>query len=86
MKPKVTGPTDERIHSQNNKTVHPTQRLLPVKSDTLESSSSDDHNSDADTEPYDPDTLNEEKDAPRGAFKITVRGIKKGEKVSLQTL
>ena len=25
VKPKATGPTDERIHSQNNKTVHPTQ-------------------------------------------------------------
>ena len=80
VKPKVPGPTDERIHSQNNKTVHPTQRLLPVKSDTPETSSSDVHNSDVDTETYDPDPQEEETDAPKGAFKITVCGLKKAKK------
>ena len=30
-KPGASGPSDDRINSQNNKTVHLTQRLLPIK-------------------------------------------------------
>ena len=50
-KPGAAGPSDDRINSQNNKTVHPTQRLLPIKSDTPVTNSSDKDNSDAATEP-----------------------------------
>ena len=71
-KPGAAGPSDDRINSQNNKTVHPTQRLLPIKSDTPVTNSSDKDNSDAATEPYEPTDEDETPDAPKGAFKITV--------------
>ena len=79
-KPGASGPSDDRINSQNNKTVHPTQRLLPIKSDTPITSSTDKDNSDAATEPYEPTDEDEMPDAPKGAFKITVKSLKKTKK------
>ena len=79
-KPGAAGPSDNRINSQNNKTVHPTQRLLPIKSDIPVMSSSDKDISDAATELYDPDVEDEKPDAPKGAFKITVKSLKKTKK------
>ena len=79
-KPGASGPSDDRINSQNNKTVHPTQGLLPIKSDTPITSSSDKDNSDAATEPYEPTDEDEMPDAPKGAFKITVKSLKKTKK------
>ena len=81
-KPGVARPSNERLHSQNNKTVHPSQRLLPIKSDTPVTSSNDEENSEA-TELYTPDsdqeipTPSKEPKRPKGAFKITVKGLKK---------
>ena len=72
-KPGSAGPSEERISSQNNKTVHPKQQLLPIKSDTPVPSSSDKDNTDADTEIYEPDLEEETTDAPKGAFRITVK-------------
>ena len=79
-KPGTSGPSDDRINSQNNKTVHPTQRLLPMKSDTPIKSSSDKDSSDAATEPYEPTDEDETADAPKGTFKITVKSLKKPKK------
>ena len=79
-KPGASGPSDDRINSQNNKTVHPTQRLLPIKSDTPITSSSYKDNSDAATEPYEPTDEDETPDVPKGAFKITVQSLKKTKK------
>ena len=79
-KPGAAGPSDDRISSQNNKTVHPTQRLLPIKSDTPVMSSSDKDISNAATELYDPDVEDEKPDAPKGVFKITVKSLKKTKK------
>ena len=70
------------MHSQNNKTVHPVQRLLPIKSDTPVTSSSNEGDSEA-TEPYTPisdqelSTPTNGNRRPKGAFKITVKGLKK---------
>ena len=69
-KPGVSGPSEDRINSQNNKTVHPNQRPLSIKSDTPITSSSDKDNSDSATEPYEPTDKDEMPDAPKGAFKI----------------
>ena len=71
IKPNATGPTDDRINAQNSKTAYPMQRLLPIKSDTPISSSSDPNVSDTDTEPYVPNTLEKETTAPKGTFRIT---------------
>ena len=79
-KPGASGPSDDRINSQNNKTVHPTQRLLSIKLDTPITSLSDKDNSDAATEPYEPTDEDEMPDAPKGAFKITVKSLKKTKK------
>ena len=79
-KPGASGPSDDRINSQNNKTVHPTQRLLPIKSDTPITSLSDKDNSDAATEPYEQTDEDETPDAPKGAFKIMVKSLKKTKK------
>ena len=81
-KPGVAGPSNERIHSQNNKTVHPRQRLLPIKSDTPVTSSDDDADSEA-TELYTLDSDQETSTAVKGtkisksAFRITVKGLRK---------
>ena len=80
-KPGASGPSDDRIKSQNNKTVHPTQRLLPIKLDTPITSSTDKDNSDAATEPYEPTDEDEMPDAPKGAFKITVKSLKKTKNI-----
>ena len=79
-KPGATGPSDDRISSQNNKTVYPTQRLLPIKPDTPITSLSDKDNSDAATEPYEPDVKEEKTEAPKGAFQITVKSLKNTKK------
>ena len=79
-KPGASGPSDDRINSQVNKTIHPIQRLLPIKSDTLITSSSDKDDSDAATEPYEPTDEDEMADVPKGAFKITVKSLKKTKK------
>ena len=79
-KPGASGPSEDRINSQNNKTVQPTQRLLSIKSDTPITSSSDKDSSDAATEPYEPTDEDEMPDAPKGAFKITVKSLKKTKK------
>ena len=79
-KPGTDGPSEEQISSQNNKTVHPTQRILVLKSDTPVTSSSNSDNSDADTEIYDQEGKSENTTAPKGAFKITVRSLKKAMK------
>ena len=76
-KPGASGPSDDRINSQNNKTVHLTQKLLPIKSDTPITSLSDTGNSDAATEPYEPTDEDGMPDAPKGTFKITVKSLKK---------
>ena len=60
--------------------MHPTQWLLPAKSDTPTTSSSDKNDSEAATEIYDPDVQEEEEDAPKGAFRITVKHLKKVKK------
>ena len=80
IKPNATGPTDDRINSQNNKTMHPTQWLPPLKSDTLVASSSDSKESDADTEPYVPEIQDDVSEVPQGTFCITVRSLKKTKK------
>ena len=80
-KPGAAGPSDNRINSQNNKTVHLTQRLLPIKSDTPVTSTSDKDNSDAATEPYEPTDEDETPDAPKGAFKITVKSLKRTKNI-----
>ena len=79
-KPGVSGPSEDRINSRNNKTVHPTQRPLSIKSDTPITSSTDKDNSDAATEPYEPTDEDEMPDAPKGVFKITVKSLKKPKK------
>ena len=79
-KPEAAGPTSERVNSQINRTVHPSQRLLPIKSNTPVTSSADEENSDA-TELYTPESDQELSSTgtkkPKGAFKITVKGLKK---------
>ena len=79
-KPGAAGPSDDRISSQNNKTVHPTQRLLPIKPDTPITSSSDEDISDAATELYEPDDEEEKTEAPKGTFQITFKSLKKTKK------
>ena len=79
-KPGAAGPSNDRISSQNNKTVYPTQRLLPIKPDTPITSLSDKDNSDAATEPYEPDVEEEKTEAPKGTFQITVKSLKKTKK------
>ena len=68
------------MNCQNNRTVHPSQRLLPIKSNTPVTSSADEENSDA-TELYTPESDQELSSTgtkkPKGAFKITVKGLKK---------
>ena len=80
-KPAASGPSEDRINSQNNKTVQLTQRLLSIKSDTPVTSSSDKDSSDAATEPYEPTDEDEMPDAPKGAFKITVKSLKKPKNI-----
>ena len=79
-KPGASGPSNDRINSQINKTIYPTQRLLPIKLDTPITSSSDEGSSDAATESYKPTDEDEMADAPKGAFKITVKSLKKTKK------
>ena len=79
-KPGAIAPSEEWISSQNNKMVHPAQRLLPIKSDTPVTSSLDKDNSDADTELYEPELEEENTDTPKGAFPITVKSLKKAKK------
>ena len=80
IKPGAAGPTSERVNSQNNRTVYPSQRLLQIKSNTPVTSSADEETSDA-TELYTPESDQELSSKgtkkPKGAFKITVKGLKK---------
>ena len=70
-KPGAAGPSNERVHSQNNKTVHPLQRLLSIKSDTPVTSSDDEANSEA-TELYTPDSNQETLTAAKGTKYLRV--------------
>ena len=68
----------EYLH-RTTKTVHPTQRLR-ILSDTPVTSSTDDDEvdiSDAPTELYDPDSLENEDVKPKGTFQITTKTLKK---------
>ena len=77
--PQSSGPSSSRILAQNNKTVHPKQRLR-ILSDTPVTSSTDDDEadiSDAPTELYDPDSIENEDTKPKGTFQITTKTLKK---------
>ena len=77
--PQSSGPSSSRILAQNNKTVHPTQRFR-ILSDTPVTSSTDDDKddiSDAPTELYDPDSVENEEAKLKGTFQITTKTLKK---------
>ena len=76
------GPSEERMNSQNQITVHPAQRLPPVKTSSAEASDSptNDDSSGNETELYTPESESESGPAPKGKFNITTKTLKKSKK------
>ena len=65
----------KRIASQQNKTVHPTRRLKPVKPKKRAASLTKSDESDASTEAYVPPNEEDTSETPKGSFRITVKSI-----------
>ena len=83
--PQSSGPSSSRILAQNNKTVHPKQRLR-ILSDTPVTSSTDDDEvdiSDAPTELYDPDSSRERRHQAERYLSNNNQNFKETKKVPL---